>query len=367
MHVEVKSRKPFSKADKEGSMSSHQDVGLAQDTKLKAWQRHDFRLQVCEWLSVAGGRHAHQWFQSADLNATYKSDDSVVTEADVSTERWMRQGIKSLFPRDGVLGEELEDIPGESGYRWVIDPIDGTQAFVHGVPLYGTLVGVECDGQPLCGAIYLPGLDELISAQLQVGANWWPRLAQFGPVELPGLFRQATETKKSPEEFAQQPLEQGPAMISQQELAAWVAEDQGPLGAGRFGQALSARPEKKNTLSSKELLKQTVLATTDPRHLFVDERLKSVYMQLAQDLHACRGWGDSYAFVLAATGRVDCILEAGLKRWDIAAALPIFQETGLVYSDFSGGESKLGQQFLVARPSLHALLRKNYFADSHGG
>ena len=73
--------------------------------------------------------------------------------------------------------------PGTSGFRWILDPIDGTKSFIHGVPLYGTLVGVEHEGQPVVGVVYIPALDECVYAARGQGA-WYvkgnepPRRAQ---------------------------------------------------------------------------------------------------------------------------------------------------------------------------------------------
>ena len=63
----------------------------------------------------------------------------------------MRQLLSEQFPKDGVLGEEFDDVPSQSGYRWILDPIDGTKAFIHGVPLFGTLIGVEFEGRMVAG------------------------------------------------------------------------------------------------------------------------------------------------------------------------------------------------------------------------
>jgi len=70
------------------------------------------------------------------------------------------------------LGEELPDRPGDSGFRWILDPIDGTKSFIHGVPLYATLVAVECEGQSVLGVIRIPALDECVYAARGLGA-WY--------------------------------------------------------------------------------------------------------------------------------------------------------------------------------------------------
>ena len=65
----------------------------------------------------------------------------------------LRCRLLGCFPQDGFLGEESGDTPGTSGYRWIIDPIDGTRSFVRGVPIWGTLVGLEYKGESLAGVV----------------------------------------------------------------------------------------------------------------------------------------------------------------------------------------------------------------------
>lgn len=98
-----------------------------------------------------------------------KSDATPVTIADKQAERLIREAIEKQFPHDAILGEEEG---GDESIldRWVIDPIDGTKSFVSGVPLYGTLLSYEQDGQPILGVCYLPGLDELLYAEIGGGA-----------------------------------------------------------------------------------------------------------------------------------------------------------------------------------------------------
>jgi len=82
----------------------------------------------------------------------------------------MRELIAARFPDHAVLGEESGTSGPESArVRWILDPIDGTRAFVAGVPLFGTLVGVEIDGVPDVGVIYHPALDEMVAAGRGLG------------------------------------------------------------------------------------------------------------------------------------------------------------------------------------------------------
>jgi histidinol phosphatase-like enzyme (inositol monophosphatase family) len=93
-----------------------------------------------------------------------KADGSFVTAADRESERFLRAEIGRRFPSDSILGEEEGESAGTSGRRWIVDPIDGTFSFVHGVPFYGVLIGLEIDGEPVAGVVNLPALGELVSA-----------------------------------------------------------------------------------------------------------------------------------------------------------------------------------------------------------
>lgn len=94
----------------------------------------------------------------ANVVVEWKADESPVTVADRQAERHLRDVLHAAFPTDGFLGEEYGDEPGSSGYRWVIDPIDATRNFVRGVPIWGTLVGLELDGRPVAGVAVAPAL-----------------------------------------------------------------------------------------------------------------------------------------------------------------------------------------------------------------
>ena len=100
------------------------------------------------------------WFRSG-RSIEWKADDSPVTMADKAVETALRQAIAATFPDDAILGEEHADTAGRgSGYSWVIDPIDGTRAFICGRPVFGTLIGLVKDDLPVAGYIDMPMLDE---------------------------------------------------------------------------------------------------------------------------------------------------------------------------------------------------------------
>ncbi len=130
------------------------------------------RLNLAKSAALAAGRHTLKYFQAAGVRVERKSDNSPVTIADREAEQILREQITAAFPDDGIIGEEFGEQAGTSGYRWILDPIDGTKSFICGVPLYGTLIGVEHDGESVAGVIFIPGLDECVYAAKGHGA-WY--------------------------------------------------------------------------------------------------------------------------------------------------------------------------------------------------
>jgi myo-inositol-1(or 4)-monophosphatase len=95
-----------------------------------------------------------------------------VTIADRKAEELIRQRIAGAYPDHQIVGEEYGATEGTSDYRWIIDPIDGTKSFVHGVPLYAVLIALEIRGKMEVGCAYFPALDEIVSAATGLGAHW---------------------------------------------------------------------------------------------------------------------------------------------------------------------------------------------------
>jgi len=108
-------------------------------------------------------------FRSAELHIERKDDGSPVTVADQGAERLLRADIAARFPDDAILGEEHGEDGGTSGRRWVIDPIDGTEAFTHGVGLYSNLLYLEDEHGPAVGVINVPALGEIVYAGRGLG------------------------------------------------------------------------------------------------------------------------------------------------------------------------------------------------------
>lgn len=112
-----------------------------------------------------------------------KLDRSLVTVADREGEQLLRRLIAARYPDHAIVGEEFGADQRVSRHRWVIDPIDGTNTFVRGVPFYGVLVGLEIDGVPQVGVAYFPAMDEMIAAAHGLGCRWNGRPARVSPID----------------------------------------------------------------------------------------------------------------------------------------------------------------------------------------
>ena len=99
-----------------------------------------------------------------------KADRTPVTLADRRAEEAMREWFARETPTFGIVGEEHGETAGDGRHRWIVDPIDGTKSFVHGVPLWGTLVALERDGVPVLGVISCPAAGETVYAATGLGA-----------------------------------------------------------------------------------------------------------------------------------------------------------------------------------------------------
>jgi histidinol-phosphatase len=102
-------------------------------------------------------------FRADDLAVETKPDLTPVTEADRRVERLARERLGSHSPGDAIVGEEYGQLEGDSGRRWIIDPIDGTKNYVRGVPSWATLLALQVDGRTELGIVSAPAL----------GRRWW--------------------------------------------------------------------------------------------------------------------------------------------------------------------------------------------------
>jgi histidinol phosphatase-like enzyme (inositol monophosphatase family) len=138
------------------------------------------RLDFAVRAARIAGEIALEYFRREDLAVDLKADDTPVTVADRRAETKIRELIVDSFADDGILGEEMPEREGKNGFRWILDPIDGTKSFIHGVPLFGTLIGLEFEGKSVLGVIRVPVLDECVYAAKGHGA--WYRWGDRSPV-----------------------------------------------------------------------------------------------------------------------------------------------------------------------------------------
>lgn len=128
------------------------------------------RLKLANRIAREAGDITLQYFRSGEFDVQRKSDGSPLTIADQESEKHLRAEILKHFPDDGIVGEEFGVTEGTSDVRWILDPIDGTKSFISGVPLYGTMVGIEKAGAAHTGSIFFPGLNQQIYAAKGGGA-----------------------------------------------------------------------------------------------------------------------------------------------------------------------------------------------------
>jgi histidinol-phosphatase len=149
------------------------------------------RLQLALHGAREAGELTLRYFNRRSFATEQKGDGSPVTTADREAEQLLRKSVAAAFPDDGFLGEEFGEQPSRSGYRWIVDPIDGTTSFVHGVPLWGTLIGIEHQGRVVAGVIHMPALEESVYAAAGEGAWHVARRSQPAPARVTTTSRLA--------------------------------------------------------------------------------------------------------------------------------------------------------------------------------
>ncbi|MFO7892422.1 MAG: inositol monophosphatase family protein [Longimicrobiales bacterium] len=270
-----------------------------------------WREELTEAVEVAeaAGAVTLQHFQ-AGAAVERKADRSPVTVADREAERVMREMLRERFPRDGVLGEEGGEEAGSSGRRWVLDPIDGTRSFVHGVPLYGVMVALEADGEAVVGVLHFPALEETVSAARGMGC-WWNeepcRVSDRAGLEHALAVTSGDARLKEP----------GPG-AGRGDSGSDPGDGGGPGDTGSDG--LPA------------LADATAGLTDDPG---LAARITAL-RRLAGRVGTFRTWGDAYGYALVATGRAEAMLDPVLNIWDAAAVRPVIEEAGGVFTDWAG-------------------------------
>lgn len=120
--------------------------------------------QVRTWATEAGAIALH-YYNAVEVRR--KPDRSVVTAADEEIERLLRERIMATYPQHGIIGEEGKNHQLDAEYLWALDPIDGTSAFVGGLPVWGISIGLLQRGRPVLGCFYMPAVGEWYEADLQ--------------------------------------------------------------------------------------------------------------------------------------------------------------------------------------------------------
>lgn len=102
------------------------------------------------------------YFANQDVTVEMKSDETPVTVADRNAEQVMREMINQQYPGHGIIGEEFGNENVDAEFVWVLDPIDGTKSFASACPLFGTLIALRHNGEPVLGVIHMPALNRLL-------------------------------------------------------------------------------------------------------------------------------------------------------------------------------------------------------------
>ena len=136
-------------------------------------------IELTRELAHESGKLISGYFGSP-LTVQRKPDDSPVTIADQEAEALMRRIIEARCPSHCVVGEE-GGTSGEvhSKYQWLLDPIDGTKSFIHGIPLFCTVIALLEEGRPILGAIHLP-----VAGELMIGAQGRETTVNGDPVRV---------------------------------------------------------------------------------------------------------------------------------------------------------------------------------------
>lgn len=169
----------------------------------------DRLLRTAEAGADAAGAVIRPFFRSG-VTTDDKSDDSPVTIADRNAEQALRALIGGEFPDHGILGEEYGLTNEAAGLRWVLDPVDGTRAFITGRPIFGTLIALLADGVPILGII-----DQPVTGERWIGAAGRPTIFR-------GPFGGKAGTRRCPSLGEAELSVTSPEMFEEHDRAAWA-------------------------------------------------------------------------------------------------------------------------------------------------
>ena len=241
-------------------------------------------------LAEKSGDLIRPYFADPGLAVETKTDASPVTAADRGAEELMRRLIRERFPTHGIVGEEYGNENESAEWTWVLDPIDGTKAFAAACPLFGTLIALLHEGQPVLGSIHQPILRQLLVGDGKIAV-----------------------------------LHQGTAGA-----------------AGR--RTVRIRPCSD--------IEAATLLTTDPVNP-AKYRDGAAFDALARRVRVARTWGDCYGYLLLSTGWADVMCDPIMNPWDIPALVPIVRGAGGVITDWQGGDPVKADSIVAAGPQLH--------------
>ncbi len=203
-----------------------------------------------------------------------------VTQADIDAEDALRESIRKAFPDDSIEGEERPDHIGSNDFSWTLDPIDGTRAFVAGVPVWSTLIALSHAGNSVLGMIDLPALDTKYMGR-----------------------------------------------TDSEERRAWVERPINP----------------KNSLATRDCpeIRDGILGCTAPFGMFRPGEL-AAFKIIGSGTKFMRLGLDALGYGLIAEGRMDIIVEAGMKPCDVRALIPIVEGAGGRLTNWEGGSAADG-------------------------
>ena len=265
-----------------------------------AWsasRRRGTEAELDTWLAFALGLAAEadtvalRGFR-AGLTPEAKADGSFVTAADKAVERLVRERIADRFPDHGVVGEEEEAHQADAAVRWYVDPIDGTHNFMRGVPLFGTLLACERDGELQVGVVSAPGL----------GERWYARRGS----------------------------------------GAWSAGT-GPGGEGR---------PRRIAVSSVDAIERSQILFSGLPDLERTGRAPGA-MPLLRAAWRSRGFGDFWGYALVAEGAAEAMVETDVSVWDLAGPVVVIEEAGGRFTDLDGARRFDTRTMLVTNGILH--------------
>ena len=125
----------------------------------------NFDINHISALAREAGKIALSYFRRTTV--TMKADHTPVTEADKAIERFLSDELQRMYPDFGILGEEGADVDEHALFRWVLDPIDGTNAFAAGLPVWGISIGLIRGSEPIAGVVYLPAVNDCFAVDVE--------------------------------------------------------------------------------------------------------------------------------------------------------------------------------------------------------